>query len=263
MVTLFPNFTMSLQDPNLLDALKVQIQIIGAKMVESVVTATLHYQIVYRVQDHAFKLSHHGSEDSLLIYVNTKEESYCVHVPKQIPKQELLKFLPEMWVTNYEQINQHDHDQPIKSTKSQIITKSDETSEVRFDHGYLRPQVIPPIFLTQLMIKPFQPGSPGPESTFIESFQADGKPLYYFKDPVIGHCPWDINCSCELCHELSFDDWVAGMDNEVYKPHKKTFHKKSTQFDFYKWWINGDPNIGPLEKIMENLFILLIILQRD
>ncbi|MBA0754413.1 hypothetical protein Gogos_022131 [Gossypium gossypioides] len=57
---------------NLLDALKVQIQIIGAEMVESAVTATLYYQIVHRVQDHAFKLSHHGSKDSLIISVNTK-----------------------------------------------------------------------------------------------------------------------------------------------------------------------------------------------
>ncbi|KAH1107911.1 hypothetical protein J1N35_011679, partial [Gossypium stocksii] len=30
MVTLFPNFTMALADPNLLEALKVQIQIVGA-----------------------------------------------------------------------------------------------------------------------------------------------------------------------------------------------------------------------------------------
>ncbi|MBA0742419.1 hypothetical protein Gogos_015476 [Gossypium gossypioides] len=172
--------------------------IIGAEMVESAVTTTLHYQIVYRVQDHTFKLSHHGSKYSLLISVNTKEESHCVHVPKQIPKQELLKLLLEKRVTNYGQIHQHDHDQPIKSTKSQIITKLDGTSEVRFDHSHLRPQVTPLIFPTQLMIQHFQLGSPGPESTLIESFQADGKPLYYFKDPVTGYCPWDINCSCEL-----------------------------------------------------------------
>ncbi|MBA0756554.1 hypothetical protein Gogos_020053 [Gossypium gossypioides] len=48
------------------------VMIIGAEMVESAVTVTLHYQIVYRVQDHAFKLSHNGFEDSLLIFVNTK-----------------------------------------------------------------------------------------------------------------------------------------------------------------------------------------------
>ncbi|MBA0620358.1 hypothetical protein Godav_006085 [Gossypium davidsonii] len=41
------------------------------------------------------------------------------------------------------------------------------------------------------------------------------------------HCPWDLMCSCELCNELSFDEWVARMDNEAYKSHKKKSHKKS------------------------------------
>ncbi|KAK8270837.1 hypothetical protein V6Z12_D11G223400 [Gossypium hirsutum] len=182
MVTLFPNFTMSLQDLNLIDALKVQIQIIGAEMVESAVTATLYYQIVYRVQDHAFKLSNQGSEDPLLISVNTKEEPHRVHVPKQIPKQELLKLLPEKW--------------PIRSTKSQIITRPDGTSEIKFDHSHLKQLPTPPIFSTQMMLQPLQPddSEPDPEAPFIQSFQSNGKPLYFFKDPKAGHCPWDLNC---------------------------------------------------------------------
>ncbi|KAH1122498.1 hypothetical protein J1N35_005658 [Gossypium stocksii] len=43
MVTLFPNFTMALADPNLLSALQVQIQIVGALQVSSAIVATLHY----------------------------------------------------------------------------------------------------------------------------------------------------------------------------------------------------------------------------
>ncbi|KAK5842500.1 hypothetical protein PVK06_004866 [Gossypium arboreum] len=49
MVTLFPNFTMALADPNLTIALKVRIQIAGAPQVASAITATLHYQIFYRI----------------------------------------------------------------------------------------------------------------------------------------------------------------------------------------------------------------------
>ncbi|KAK8291990.1 hypothetical protein V6Z12_D06G093400 [Gossypium hirsutum] len=158
---------MSLQDPNLMDTLKVQIQIVGAEMVESAVTATLHYQIVYRVQDHAFKLANQGSDDSLLISVNTREEPHCIHVPKRIPKQELLKLLPEKWVTNYEQI--HQHNQPIRSTKSQIITKADGTIEIRFDHSHLKQLPTPPIFTTQMMLQPAIPEEviPGPEASLI------------------------------------------------------------------------------------------------
>ncbi|KAK9032335.1 hypothetical protein V6N11_056606 [Hibiscus sabdariffa] len=54
MLTLFPNFTMALKDPNLMDAFKVQIHIVGAQQVESSIIATLHYQFVYRIQDHSF-----------------------------------------------------------------------------------------------------------------------------------------------------------------------------------------------------------------
>lgn len=116
MVTLFPKFTMSLQDPNLMDTLKFQIQIVKAEMVESTVTATLYYQIVYRIQDHAFKLSNQGSNDSILISVNTKEEPHCIPVPRQILKKELLKLLPEKWVTNYEQLQEHR--EPVRSIKA-------------------------------------------------------------------------------------------------------------------------------------------------
>ena len=42
-VTLFPNFNMSLKDPYLCDALKVQVQITGASQVQDTFAATLHY----------------------------------------------------------------------------------------------------------------------------------------------------------------------------------------------------------------------------
>ncbi|KAK9032916.1 hypothetical protein V6N11_017958 [Hibiscus sabdariffa] len=129
MVTLFPNFTMALEDPNLMDALKVQIHIVGAQQVESSIIATLHYQIVYRVQDHAFRLGRCGSNDSLLITVNTQEQPHCVHIPRQIPRDELIQLLPERWVTSYDQI--HAIKQPIRSTNTKIISKGDGTSEIR------------------------------------------------------------------------------------------------------------------------------------
>ncbi|KAK8564073.1 hypothetical protein V6N12_036204 [Hibiscus sabdariffa] len=49
MVTLFPNFTMALADPNLMEALKVQIHIVGAPQVADSIIATLHYQFAYRI----------------------------------------------------------------------------------------------------------------------------------------------------------------------------------------------------------------------
>ncbi|KAK8327455.1 hypothetical protein V6Z12_A11G183700 [Gossypium hirsutum] len=180
MVTLFPNFTMALADPNLTKALKVQVQIAGAP----------------------------------------------------------------------------------QSTSSQITSKGDGTTEIKFDHSHLHSSQNPNIFSTQLMMQPNERLAQlhdqedpdcccplyefGPERNLIESFSADGKPLYMFKDPVTGHCPWALNCSCELCTDDRLAAWVDSIDMTASKPGKKKKKKNSTQDKFYKRWMNGDPNIRPL-----------------
>lgn len=72
----------------------------------------------------------------------------------------------------------------------------------------------------------------GPERSLIQSFSADGKPLYMFKDPVTGHCPWALNCSCELCADDRMAAWIDSMDRSASKPGKK--NKNSTQSEFYR-----------------------------
>ena len=47
---------MSLADPNLPTTLKVQIQLQGAEQISTSKIATLHHQIVYRLQNHALDL---------------------------------------------------------------------------------------------------------------------------------------------------------------------------------------------------------------
>ncbi|KAH1120852.1 hypothetical protein J1N35_004012 [Gossypium stocksii] len=167
MVTLFPNFTMSLHDPNLLTALKVQIQIIGAPQIASSIIATLHSQIVYRVQDHAFNLSNHVPDP--------KER----HIPND----------PKCCCGLCE---------------------------------------------------------PGVEIKLIESFIADGKPQYMFKDPKIGHYPWALNCSCELYADDRFTAWIDSLDQEAFKHSKRKTKKKSSQDEFYERYMNEDSFIGPL-----------------
>ncbi|KAK9025606.1 hypothetical protein V6N11_038467 [Hibiscus sabdariffa] len=262
MVTLFPNFTMALQDPNLMDALKVQIHIVGAQQVESSIIATLHYQIVYRVQDHAFWLGGYGSNDSLFITVNTQEQPHCVHIPRQIPKEEPIQLLLEKWITNYEQI--HATRQPVRFTNNKIISKGDGTSEIRFDHSHLKDPQTPPIFPTQMMMIPRGDPTqehdredpdcwcelchPGAESRIIEKFDADGKPILFFKDPITGPCPWNMDCSCEQCVEEDFLQEFEGGHHTSYKPHKKNGKKKknSIHSQLYQRWKNGDPTVGPL-----------------
>ncbi|KAH9752145.1 transposon Tf2-2 polyprotein [Citrus sinensis] len=69
LLTFYPNFNLSLQDPNLPTTLKVQIQIQGAEQISSAKIATLHYQLVYRLQNHALDLptpEHHSNTLMLL-----------------------------------------------------------------------------------------------------------------------------------------------------------------------------------------------------
>ncbi|KAK8493391.1 hypothetical protein V6N12_000935 [Hibiscus sabdariffa] len=80
----------------------------------------------------------------------------------------------------------------------------------------------------------------------IEEFAADGKPIYYFRDPITGHCPWDEDCSCEICKDLNFYEEMAGNHHEAYKPHKKRSKKKSVHSELYKRCKEGDPYVGPL-----------------
>ncbi|KAH1108666.1 hypothetical protein J1N35_012434 [Gossypium stocksii] len=236
MVTLFPNFTMSLHDPNLMTALKVQIQIVDAPQVVSAIIATLHYQIVYMAQDHTFNLLKHGTSDSFLILVNTQDQLHCIHVPRQIPKAELIKLLHERWIINYEKL--HEHNQPIQFTKSQITFKRDGTTEIKVNHSYLQnlkiPFVFPIMLMMQLVPNPKEGHIIGNldccyglceldlERKLIESFTTEGKPYYMFKDPKIGHCSCAVNCTYELCADDHFDAWIDSMDHSGSKSGKPT-----------------------------------------
>ena len=55
-LTIFPNFNIQLKNPTLSNRFKVQVQLVGAPQDEAALSATLHHQIVYRIQDHCFDL---------------------------------------------------------------------------------------------------------------------------------------------------------------------------------------------------------------
>ncbi|KAH9780716.1 hypothetical protein KPL71_008186 [Citrus sinensis] len=77
LLTFYPNFNLSLQDTNLSTALQVQVQIQGADQVASVKIATLHHQLVYRLQNHALDLpspEHHS--DALMTTESMFERRY-------------------------------------------------------------------------------------------------------------------------------------------------------------------------------------------
>ena len=68
LLTFYPNFNLSLEDLNLPTTLKVQIPLQGAEQTPTSKIATLHYQIVYRLQNHALDLpTPHTTSDALMI----------------------------------------------------------------------------------------------------------------------------------------------------------------------------------------------------
>ena len=78
---------MPLKDPHLCDALKVQVQIIGASQIQDTYAATLHYQLAYRLQNHAFDvaiLEIAQIDDALLIQVDPGLTLMCTFVPRQL-----------------------------------------------------------------------------------------------------------------------------------------------------------------------------------
>ena len=101
-VTLFPNFNMSLKDPHLCDALKLQVQITRASQVQDTFATTLHYQLAYRLQNHAFDMAIPDmaqSSDSLLIQVDPGMNPMCMFVPRQLNSEHMTSLFLESWIT--------------------------------------------------------------------------------------------------------------------------------------------------------------------
>ena len=132
-VTLFPNFNMSLKDPHLCDALKVQVQITGAFQVQDTFTATLHYQFAYRLQNHDFDMAVPDmaqSNDALLIQVDPRMTPMCTFVPRQLNRDQITSLFPESWIMKYEML--HQVTKPIQSNDPFVIRKPNGKVEIRF-----------------------------------------------------------------------------------------------------------------------------------
>ncbi|KAJ6854520.1 hypothetical protein NC651_039445 [Populus alba x Populus x berolinensis] len=195
-VMFYPNFNMALDDPQLHNFLKVQLHITGADQVQDTYQAILHYQMVYRVQNHAFDLVLPVTNDALLITIDTNQRATCTHVPRQIPKEDLQKLLPSSWIANYEKL--HQSFVPIQSTEPEFTKKADGTVEIIFKKG--ESSTSPPrIFSSSIsMVQP----APAPLPVPVATFSKDGCPVYAFSQD--NHVFWDI-CSCESCCNKDLD----------------------------------------------------------
>ncbi|KAL0444827.1 UNVERIFIED_CONTAM: polyprotein [Sesamum latifolium] len=206
-VTFFPNFVVSLCDPHVASAFKVQVQITGANQVPASVMATLHHQLVFRLQNHGLDLPNQGSRDALMVLANSRTEvPSIIQIPRQILRKDLEKLVPTEWITNYESLQQQH--ETIRATDFQFKRLPDGRVKTIFE---TQPAGEPSNPEFQLMITPI----PVPEEliTPIDSFGADGHRIY--TDWINGHFIWDVDpsmcdpeCSCGEESDNDDDDYI-------------------------------------------------------
>ncbi|KAH9762889.1 hypothetical protein KPL70_000974 [Citrus sinensis] len=139
LLTFYPNFNLSLQDPNLPTTLKVQVQIQSAEQIYSAKIATLHHQLVYRLQNHALDLptpEHHF--DTLMVLAESDQIPTIIQILRQIPRHELIKLMPLEWISNYEQF--HNNTAPIQTSESMFERRQDGTVRMTFQPPPSAPQ---------------------------------------------------------------------------------------------------------------------------
>ncbi|CAN6828870.1 unnamed protein product [Brassica oleracea] len=65
------------------------LQLIGAPMREKSVAATLHHQIVYRIQDHALDLVLSSSDEALYLEITSASQApNSIQIPRQISRED-------------------------------------------------------------------------------------------------------------------------------------------------------------------------------
>ncbi|WVY98415.1 hypothetical protein V8G54_030566 [Vigna mungo] len=188
-LTMFPNYNVSLRDPTVPQRLKVQVQITGAGQVAEALCATLHHQIIYRLQNHAVNLSLPSStEGALFVMANPHEESpSIVQIPRNISRQQLEQLIPLQWVTNYEKL--HENKKPLQTSEATFRRSVDGTVRTIFKQLGDEASTSSSQIFQSMMIRPVTKEKKIP----IWGVLPNGKPI--FTDKVNGHFIWDVDPS--------------------------------------------------------------------
>ncbi|KAH9769360.1 hypothetical protein KPL71_011968 [Citrus sinensis] len=201
LLTFYPNFNISLQDTNLSTALKVQVQIQGAEQISFAKIATLHHQLVYRLQNHALDLpspEHHS--DALMVLAESDQIPTIIQIPRHIPRHELIKLMPLELISNYEKF--HTNTSPIQTTETMFERRSDGTIRMTFRPPPTAPEEPPRLSFTySAMITAVQTAQ---EKLPIIGFNSEGYLVYptnldghfLWDSPGSGNC--DPDCPCHL-----------------------------------------------------------------
>ncbi|XP_043691567.1 uncharacterized protein LOC122642204 [Telopea speciosissima] len=182
-------------DPNLPTAWKFLIQITGAPQVKSAIVATLHYQICYRLQNHAFDLNtgHTSNDSTLFLHIGSDQTPTVTHVPRQLSRADIFKLVPDSWVSAYESTHEVQPTPPLVATDPTYKGLGDGRTEITFP----KPTNMGPLFASS--VSQLDPRLDAP----ITSFDAQGNPVYRFQSPT-SHKYFDV-CDCPDCLDDSDD----------------------------------------------------------
>ncbi|KAH9769489.1 hypothetical protein KPL71_012020 [Citrus sinensis] len=230
LLTFYPNFNLPLEDPNLPTTLKVQIQLQGAEQTPTSKIATLHHQIVYRLQNHALDLpTPYTTSDALMILADTDTIPTIIQIPKQIPKRELLKLMPLEWLTNYEHF--HQNSEPVQTTEATFDRRPNDQVKLSFQTLDTKPVSDSPQLSYTAMITVVQTGQE--KKLPIYGFSSEGYPVY--PDKINGHFIWDV-LEAHMCNPdcPCLDDTDIEEELEVMRRKKKKKKKSSHPPSFCK-----------------------------
>ncbi|KAM7505351.1 hypothetical protein LguiB_004255 [Lonicera macranthoides] len=248
--TLYPNFNVPLSDPFVCSALKIQVQITGVSMVPGTAAATIHQQMVYRVQNHSYDLCIPGSSTSeaLMLTIDSEASHTAKYVPKQLTRAELVTLLPEVWVTSYEKLQEQNNTEPLQQVDPTYLRRADKQIEMRFNNKASSPSPERNPFQTDLnMMQEIckLPTDPILEngSLPIWSFNRHGKPVYQFSKPN-KHIPFDV-CYCDACEETAYEANLDPCELRLYRKKKagKALNSQELLEERYK---AGDPTVDLL-----------------
>ncbi|KAL2534383.1 hypothetical protein Adt_07734 [Abeliophyllum distichum] len=156
----------------------------------------------------------------------------CTYVPRQIPRNELLKLIPDTWLTSYEQ-NQNqnsNNSQPIQSTTHHFRRNSKGQVEIMFKREPTQKKLR--CFSTQHAFTKAEDNIP------IYAFDSNGKPIYVQSHE--GHIYWDV-CFCKKCTKRTGSDnrMTRSSQHKLQKeyerksPHVGLLGEPSGKFDYY------------------------------
>ncbi|KAH9686105.1 hypothetical protein KPL70_014232 [Citrus sinensis] len=200
LLTFYPNFNLSLEDPNLPTTLK----------------------------NHALDLpTPHTTSDALMILADTDTIPTIIQIPKEMQKQDLLKLMPLEWLTNYEHF--HQNSEPVQTKEATFERRQNGQVKLSFQTPETKLVSDTPQLSYIAMITTVQTGQE--KKLPIHGFSSEGYLVY--PDKINGHFLWDVpeahmcNLDCPCVDDMDVDDELEVMRRKKKKKKKSSYPQPS------------------------------------